>query len=361
MAESANTFMNPILIAFITGLTTGGLSCLAVQGGLLASSLAGEVERTTLAASTKKSQKTKGKPSVQPVGGQMALPIVLFLASKLAAYTLLGFLLGWLGSMLTLTATMRAIFLLLVGIFMIGNALRMLDVHPFFRHFVIEPPRFITRYIRRTAKNGTEIATPLFLGALTVLIPCGVSQAMMAVALATGNPLQGAVIMFAFTLGTSPVFFGVVYLATQIGARMEKYFMRFVAIVVLILGLVSVDSAFNLLGLPSASRTLRQLNQPQVVEQVPADGSAILTLSAANNGYFPQTIYAQAGVPLTLNVVTDNTQSCSRAFVIPALGINTLLPTTGTVPLDIPPQAAETSLFFTCSMGMYTGQIVFIQ
>jgi hypothetical protein len=29
-----------IMVAFVTGLTTGGLSCLAVQGGLLASSLA---------------------------------------------------------------------------------------------------------------------------------------------------------------------------------------------------------------------------------------------------------------------------------------------------------------------------------
>ena len=31
--------MNQLIVAFITGLTTGGLSCLAVQGGLLTSSL----------------------------------------------------------------------------------------------------------------------------------------------------------------------------------------------------------------------------------------------------------------------------------------------------------------------------------
>src|SRR5258706_11722864 len=33
-----------LVVAFITGITTGGLSCLAVQGGLLASSLAHQVE-----------------------------------------------------------------------------------------------------------------------------------------------------------------------------------------------------------------------------------------------------------------------------------------------------------------------------
>jgi hypothetical protein len=36
--------MEQILLAFVTGLTTGGLSCLAVQGGLLASSLAQQIE-----------------------------------------------------------------------------------------------------------------------------------------------------------------------------------------------------------------------------------------------------------------------------------------------------------------------------
>jgi hypothetical protein len=36
-----------------------------------------------------------------------------------------------------------------------------------------------------------------------------------------------------------------------------------------------------------------------------------------------------------------------------------LLPETGTVQVNIPAQPAGTKLFFTCSMGMYTGQIVF--
>src|SRR5512145_3167915 len=37
-----------IMVAFVTGLTTGGLSCLAVQGGLLASSLAHQIEQDYL-------------------------------------------------------------------------------------------------------------------------------------------------------------------------------------------------------------------------------------------------------------------------------------------------------------------------
>ena len=63
----------------------------------------------------------------------------------------------------------------------------------------------------------------IFLGALTVFIPCGVTQAMMAAALGTGSLAMGAALMFAFTLGTSPVFFVVAYLTTELGSRLDAY------------------------------------------------------------------------------------------------------------------------------------------
>ena len=237
-----------IALAFITGLTTGGLSCLAVQGGLLASSLAHQIVQDYVEQSTQ--PKKSGKKDQPHLPRQStALPILLFLASKLAVYTLLGALLGWLGSYLTLSPTTRAMLLIAIGIFMVGNALRMFNVHPIFRYFSIEPPKFITRYIRRTAK-GTDTATPLFLGALTVFIPCGVTQAIMATALGTGSVILGAALMFAFTLGTSPVFFIIAYLTTELGARLEKFFMRFVAVVLLILGFVTLDGGLNLIGSP---------------------------------------------------------------------------------------------------------------
>lgn len=344
--------MEQYVLAFVTGLTTGGLSCLAVQGGLLASSLAHQIEQDVIEA-----EKKKGKGIIRT---RTALPLLLFLVAKLIAYTGLGFLLGLLGSVLTLNSTIRAILLIGIGIFMVGNALRMLNVHPIFRFFAIEPPRFITRYIRSTAKKGADWFTPIFLGGLTVLIPCGVTQAMMAVALATGNAFQGAALMFAFILGTSPVFFLVAYLATQLGARLEKWFMRFVAVVVLVLGLVSVNSGLNLAGhplMPLASDT--QEIPPQTTLSSTSVDSTILILNAENDGYSPERIYAPADLELTLQVVTKNTFSCSRAFLIPALGVEVILPETGVVPITIPAQPAGTVIPFTCSMGMYTGEIIF--
>ncbi|HUG33323.1 MAG TPA: sulfite exporter TauE/SafE family protein, partial [Anaerolineales bacterium] len=285
-------FSGRIMVAFITGLTTGGLSCLAVQGGLLASSLAHQIEQDYLEQAHIKKQGKRHQPQPQKRTNTV-LPILFFLLAKLVAYTLLGVLLGWVGSFLTLSPLTRAILMIAIGVFMVGNALRMFNVHPIFRYFDIEPPKFITRYIRRTAK-GTEAFTPLFLGALTVFIPCGVTQAMMAAALATGSPVTGAAMMFAFILGTSPVFFIVAYLTTELGARTEKFFMRFVAIAVLILGIITLDGGLNLMGSPLSFQNLSRsllpsdsIASPQVSSS-PTESDDSIVLFVQNEGYFPQ-------------------------------------------------------------------------
>jgi len=349
-----------LMVAFITGLTTGGLSCLAIQGGLLASSLAHQIEQDYLVQSSqlKKKQLKRNQTVVQRTS--TAQPILLFLAAKIVAYTLLGALLGWLGSFLALSPVTRAILMIAIGLFMVGNALRMFNVHPIFRYFSIEPPRFITRYIRRTAK-GTDTATPIFLGLLTVFIPCGITQAMMATALGTGSVLMGAALMFAFTLGTSPVFFIVAYLTTELGSRLEKFFMRFVAVVVLVLGLMTLDGGLNLMGSPYSFTNLTRgwVNTASASGVTASAPGTDLTLMVQNEGYFPQRVKALANEPIVLNLVTNKTYSCSRDFVIPALNYYQLLPETGKVQVNIPAQTAGTRIFFTCSMGMYTGIIEF--
>lgn len=347
-----------IFVAFVTGITTGGLSCLAVQGGLLASSLAHQIEQDYVVGVAGGRNKTA--TAVRP--NSSAGPILLFLAAKLVAYTLLGALLGWLGSYLTLSPLTRALLMIGIGVFMIGNAMRMFNVHPIFRYFSIEPPKFITRYIRRTAK-GTDTTTPLFLGALTVFIPCGVTQAMMATALGTGSLAMGAALMFAFTLGTSPVFFIVAYLASELGAKLENAFMKFVAVVVLVLGFITLNSGLNVLGSPLSFQNLTRTWFPDSPEaagvgNVPTVQGEI-DLFVKNDGYFPGTLGAPAETDLVLNLVTDQTYSCARDFVIPSLNLYQLLPDTGKVQVKIPAQPRGTSMFFTCSMGMYTGQIVF--
>ena len=337
--------MMDLVVAFITGLTTGGLGCLAVQSGLLASTLAYQLEQDMLAQSS--GVTSKFKPHI-------AQPIFLFLVAKLVAYTILGFLLGALGSALQLSPLMSAIMYIGIGVFMLGNGLRMLDVHPIFRYFVIEPPKFLTRFIRRKSKDGTSLVTPLFMGTLTIFLPCGVTQAMMAAALGTGSASQGAMLMFAFILGTSPLFFIVSYFATRLGATLEKYFTRIVAVTMMLLAVVSVDAGLNLVGSPFsfsrlAARMSDQINGVQTG----------FVINVTEDGYSPMVLHLPADKPVSLEWVTEDTQTCARSVVMPGLDYAEILPSTGRVRFDIPAQEKGTVLRYSCSMGMYPCELVF--
>jgi uncharacterized protein len=253
---------------------------------------------------------------------------------------------------------MRAVPYLAIGIFMLGNGLRIFNVHPIFWYFLIEPPATLTRFIRRKSKNGASLFTPIFMGTLTIFLPCGVTQAMMAAALGTGSSFQGAVLMFAFILGTSPLFFSVSYATTCLGASIEKYFTRIVAVTMLILGLVQVDSGLILAGSPvSFTGVFTSLTAPLV--QSKSSSQSGYAIEVSENGYFPAVLHLPANQPVTIDWVTDNTQSCARSVVVPGLDYQKILPTTGWVKLEIPPQVKGTVLRYTCSMGMYPSQFIF--
>ncbi len=358
--------INQLFIAFVTGLTAGGLGCVAVQGGLLASCLA--PQESLLRTRWPKESRRGAARSRAP--RQAATPILLFMAAKLVTHTLLGLLLGALGSMLQLTLSARAVLMVAIGVFMVGNGLRMLDVHPIFRYFVLEPPAGIRHLVRRRAKEGADAITPLILGALTVLIPCGVTQAMMALAIGTGSGLQGAGLMAAFTLGSSIVFFTVAYLATQLGTMLQTNLARVVAIVLLGLGLFSIDSGLNLMGAPislarlnwptsAPAMTAPQPDSPSVAGMNGAPEENELEITVSADGYTPAQLHARAGIPTRLTFVTDDVYSCALALVIPELRVEQLLPVTGEVTVEIPPQPAGRVLRYSCTMGCNAAQIVF--
>ena len=429
--------MDNLGLIFLTGLTTGGLSCLAVQGGLLASSIAKQTEDEMLASAEARQKQEEDRyargpefvialaalqdrafpareykkrlnilkqkyPAAYPISDRKveelkrhtAKPILLFLSSKLVAYTILGALLGLLGSMLQLTPYMRAALQLGIGIYMLGLAMHLLGVHPVFRYFMIQPPRSLTRYIRRKAKSGADdMVTPTFLGAITVFIPCGVTTAMMAVAVGSGSALAGAAVMFAFTLGTGPVFFGLAYTAAKLGAKKQSLFLKFAAVVIIILGLVAVEGGLNLAGSPVSyariSRNLTAGSEPPAAPDTAATagesapppsaapelapspapsatpaappapaGGGTLDMTAGQADYLPAVMKASAGKPYKLVVKSENSQGCGRALTIPALGIQKVLPVNGTTVIDLPPQK-KGSVEITCSMGMYYSEIRF--
>ena len=172
--------------------------------------------------------------------------------------------------------------------------------------------------------------------------------------------------MAAFILGTSPVFFMLAYVATSLGKRLEARFLQLVALAVLLLGVVAIDGGLSLIGSPISFASLKQNLQSAMIptrQQTTTNiGEAspdnVVKIAVGENGYAPEAIRAKAGQPVKLVLVTNNTYSCTRSFVIPSLDIQQNLPLTGTTVLKLPAQKAGT-VAFTCSMGMYSGYIQF--
>lgn len=342
--SGANQTTN-LLTIFFTGLLTGGLTCMAVQGGLLAATLA-QREEERLKEKTKRGT---------------ALPIVSFLVAKLAAYTVLGFLLGWFGSFFQLSIITRVIMQIAVGVFMLGTALNILNVHPIFRYFIIQPPKFLTRLVRKQSKSK-DIFAPAILGAFTIFIPCGTTQAMMALAIASGKPLLGAAILFSFIVGTSPVFFLLGYFATKLGDAYQHKFMRFAALALIVLAVFNLNNALALTGSDLTLDKIAKsawcgLNQCKNVSiQAAKNTIQEADIVIASNGYLPNILTIKAGSQVTIHLKNTGGIGCIQTFTIPSLNIQKSVPmgTSSTITFSAPKQAGE--LEFMCSMGMYRGK-----
>lgn len=360
-----------LLVIFLTGLTTGGLTCLAVQGGLLATTLTRPV--VTSAPNPHGKRMSRRRSGSRSKGGDVLTgvqitgnlwPVVYFMLAKLVAYTLLGLVLGGLGSVIQITPVMRAVMQLLAGLFMVATALNMFNVHPIFRYAVIQPPKVLTRLVRNQSKSQ-EVFAPAMLGLMTVLIPCGTTQAMEVLAITSGSAILGALIMFVFVLGTSPTFAVLGFLATRMRGKYQSVFAIAAALAILFLGIVSLDGGLNLLGSPLApSRMLSSLVQARGINTAVGmtqanvvDGAQELLIRAEPYGYSPNYWRAQSGQPVRIRLVTNNNFGCTRSFVIPSMGIQTLLLENGEQTIDLPPQQPGT-IYFTCGMGMYNGAIV---
>lgn len=87
-------------------------------------------------------------------------------------------------------------------------------------------------------------------------------------------------------------------------------------------------------------------------------GKQVIEINA-KGGYAPRVTLAKANTPTVINVQTNGTFDCSSALTIPAIGYRTMLPSSGTTPIEIPPQQPGTTIKGVCSMGMYNFTVNF--
>ncbi len=340
--------MTELWLIFISGLTVSGISCLAVQGGLLASVIANQKHSSTTLSSR-------------------FLPTFSFLVAKLIVYTLMGGLLGLVGSWISINYQLQIFMQAVAGIYMIILALNLLQIHPIFRYAVIQPPKFLAKLVRNQSKQQ-QLYAPILLGIMTILIPCGSTIAMQVLAVTSGNIWMGAAIMASFTLGTSPLFLGLGLLTETINDRFKYHFSRIAGAIIIFLGISSINGALVVSGSPITIQSIIE-NSPvqfnfsgEEIDSRYLSGVTIINgvqqvdLQIAATGYNPSFIRVQSGKPVQLNLTTTNAYSCTSSFRIPSLGIvKTLLPNdTGTVSFT-PTQPGK--ITFSCSMGLYRGVI----
>lgn len=344
-------------IVFLTGLTTGGLSCLAVQGGLLASLIAnqkGEELRDGDATTTTRAR------SFDRLDW---MPVLLFLAAKLLVHALFGGLLGALGSVLSLSLGVRLAFQGFTALFMLATALNLLHVHPIFRYMAFQPPRFVRRWIRGST-NQKAFFAPAVLGLMTVFIPCGVTQAMEVLAINSGSAVSGALIMSVFVIGTAPLFSLIGVATAKLSEALRGKFLKFAAVVLIGTALYSVNGVLQVLDAPVTAQ--------KVFAAIRGDSSTVnatsgtgppnmsvedvqrVTIDVRSNGYSPNRIRVASGKPVVLTVQTNDVYTCAASFTFRAFGIFAQLQPTDRKVFTFTPQQKGTYTF-TCSMGMYTG------
>lgn len=205
--------------AFVIGLIASVSTCMAVVGGLVLSVSANIARERSVVPSQ-----------------------VLFHTSRLVSFFLFGGLIGALGSFAELGATMTLAMSLAVGLVMLVLGLNLIDVFPRLRSWQLALPKWFGGAAHK-AKATRHWLSPVLLGIVTFVLPCGFTQSMQFYALTTGSFLSGGLTMFFFALGTLPVLALLGFSSFGFrSARQSSLFFKTAGLVVIFFGL------FNLLN-----------------------------------------------------------------------------------------------------------------
>ncbi len=297
------------------------------------------------------------------------VPNLAYQGAKITSYILVGLLLGAIGSAFNLDAV-RPYVMFVAGAFMIVIGLGMTGRFPWAARLTPAPPKFLIKALSRTRRKANEdakeghssLATPITLGLLTGLFPCAPLMSAQLTAAASGSALSGALVMFAFGLGTAPLMLGFGTASSLLPSRLKERVMLLLAVVVMVFGLVYLNRGAMLVGSPVTANSIRQSvlggPAPAATTEYPrgADGVAEIPLAIVNTTFQPQTISIPADEPVRLIVDRQEDNACSDQLAVPQMNVLADLKAFGTTVVDLP--AAKAGVYtLTCGMGMMSGSI----
>ncbi|MBR1822425.1 MAG: sulfite exporter TauE/SafE family protein [Clostridia bacterium] len=306
---------------FLVGLMTS-LHCVAMCGGInLAQS----------AASAQSGRRVTGANLQYNLG-------------RIISYTLVGGIVGAIGSVFGLSAAAQAGIQIAAAAFMVLMALNLMDIGVLKGLVPSLPAGLRTRLMGRGSRSS------LYVGLLNGLMPCGPLQAMQLYALSTGSWWMGALSMLCFCLGTVPLMLGFGLVSGRLNKRFAAPMRIASGALVLLMGLSMLSNGLALAGV--------QLRLPARVasDTAAADEDIQLVSSELDWRGYPD-ITVKAGVPVrwTIHAAAEKITGCNNEMVIPALNLR--------VPLEPGDNVVEFTVDspgvipYTCWMGMLRGTI----
>ena len=319
---------------FLIGLVAGTSSCLAVTGGLL------------LALAAKHNEMHQAETPREKFR-----PLLHFNIGRLISYFVLGGFIGVLGQSIILTTKMSGYMSIGVAFIMLYLALTILEILPK-GSFPVRPPKKLSHWIHDLSESDHP-AAPFTLGAFTFFLPCGFTQSLQLVALASGNFLTGGLIMLVFALGTLPSLIGLSAVSSTAKGNFSRMFLHFSGTLVLILAIFNLRSGFALTGIDLPTVYARGNSGDTAAAPAPTGSVQEVAMKVTRSGYVPSNLTIKAGIPVRWSIDGTGAQGCTSVLVIPSLNITKpLIAGMNVIEFTAPNRG---SLAFSCSMGMVRG------
>lgn len=319
---------------FLTGLLTS-VHCIAMCGG---------INLSQCIPQTVKENSRQGK-------WESLRPGMLYNAGRIISYTVIGGLVGALGSVLSFSGSAKGIVQLAAGVFMVIMGLNMLNMFPWLRKINPRLPKVFARKIYTEKKSNS----PFYVGLLNGLMPCGPLQAMQLYALSTGDPIKGAMSMMLFSLGTVPFMFGLGVLSSILSQKFTKKVMSAGAVLVVLLGISMFHNGLSLSGI-SLAAPLSEANEKDNSNLAEIqDGVQIVNTTLNPGRYEPITV--QAGIPVKWTITAEggSINGCNNRILVQEYNIEKSLEVGENV-IEFTPN--ETGIFhYSCWMGMIRSTI----
>lgn len=332
-------------VIFALGLVASVSTCMASAGGLLLG--------LTARGRAKQGSVASRRASIQ-VG-------LVFNLGRLLSYTLFGTLIGALGSVFTLSSQINGVVMILASAIMLLLGAQLLQLAPWLRALQPRLPRSLARMLDDASGTPSKPVSFL-LGAATFFLPCGFTQALQIYVLSRGNAAAGALTMLAFALGTLPALLSFSAISSFFTGTVQRYVAKVSGALVLVFGLMSMQSGLTLAGvsLPSVTITWPNQQTAQAGPMAPVvAGKQVVSMKVIGLSYVPSTFTVMQGMPVSWRVDGSQAQGCAQVLTLPALGINAVLPARGSTTITFVPRNTGT-LRFHCPLAMTTANASFL-